>query len=670
MAVPRISFSWKPTISGRERWRWGLFMIVPSSSGRRNRLRIMVRGLLLWLAALAMAAYLAATTALFAWYDRLPHNLVTWTDCLLVPVRWDEIQRKRGDAYIVAGLAAMDAKNWSEAVLKIQAGLAKSPDNRRGRERLGYFYIAAGQRERGLELLLEGIERSFPGREMVETFVNICLAGEDFDLALQALEAGLTQTSAVAQREHQWMVEQKTRVLMVAERYEEALAWVDAQPSMSDVMHESRAVALLSLQRFDEARAALGAWSDEATGAAASGALRIGVRLARETGDLVEMRALLKRIQERSPTDPNAWIYAVVQEWLAGEAAAAAAAQDTVFMRFETLPGIMLRMAQPLVEVEAWPLFDRLVERVRLLGLDDQAWADLQIHAAMKRQRYDAALRILASMPQPDESTLVGQRQALQRRLQEAYARHLSTGENSAAEELLQIVRQAPLALPLLKSIAETQEQAGHATIALQLMEVARLRFPGSAEAAQRVAQLRQVVGDSERIAPELPVVQDGAPLDLDAVEVGGASAVSTDSRLLGSARLFLDRCDELIATGAWGDLERLLRELRQQRPAWMNANTGPLLEREIELNIGQRDWPALVTNIRFRLDGTLNRALEVMNVVRRLDTAGERSAAERVLAEVERRYTDFAPARRLRADWAEADAAMKAAETATTPVN
>src|SRR5690606_1174732 len=176
MKLPRISFSWKPTVSGRERWRLGLWILVPGEAGRRSRLRIMVRGVLLWLAGLAIAAYLGLATAWFMMLDRRPHNLVTWADCVLAPVRWDEIRRKRGDAYIAAGLQAMEARQWSDAVLKLQAGLARSPDNRNGRQQLGVFYVMAGQRGRGLTILAEGVERAYPGREAMETFLRLAVA--------------------------------------------------------------------------------------------------------------------------------------------------------------------------------------------------------------------------------------------------------------------------------------------------------------------------------------------------------------------------------------------------------------------------------------------------------------------------------------------------------------
>ena len=664
MSAPRISFSWKPTVSGREKWRWGLFMVVPERSGPGNRLRIMVRGLLLWLAGLGLAAYLAAATALFVWLERRPFNLVTWSDCALAPVRWPEIQRKLGDGYIAAGLRAMDAMNWSEAELRIRAGLAKSPDNRRGRERLARFYVAAGQRERGLNLLVEGMQRSFPGREQLETFLNLCLAGEDYGTALRGLEACLAHQSGAVERERVWLADQKTRVLMGAERFPEALDWIDQQESLTELTHESRVVALVQLQRFEEARAALADW-EEGSGSVSGGSLRVAVRLARDEGRVDEMQHLLGRLRQRSLTDPSPWIYAVIQNSLAGQEAEAESALEDFFMRFETKPGAMARVAQPLIEIGNWALFEQVSARARLLRQEGDVWQHLRLEAAIRRGRYEEALALIQEIEVPEDDSVRARQLRYLKPLQEALVRHLQNGEAGSGEALLQQVRQGPVALSILKQYADANEHAGNGQTALRLMEIASQRFPGSADVQARIERLRREVGASEQGAVELPVVRDGTPVDLGAVGLPEPTEESqATARSLASARLFLTRADEMVDAGQWSELENLFRALRRARPLWMDGSGSELLLREIELNLGLRNWPALISNVRFRLDGTLPRALEVMSLVRRLDLAGERETAERVLVEVERQHENFPPARRQREDWAAADEkAREAAE-------
>ncbi|WP_221030075.1 hypothetical protein [Actomonas aquatica] len=666
MALPRISFSWKPTISGRERWRLGLFMIVPSKSGRRNKLRIMVRGVLLWLSAMAIAAYLAAATAWFYMLNQRPHNLVTWADCVLAPVRWDEIKRKKGDAYIAEGLAAMDAMNWSDGRLKLEAGLARSPDHRRGREKLAMFYVAAGQRERGLRLMVDGIKRAYPGRENVELLLNLCFAGEDYDIALEAINLSLDQKGAAVEREHAWLVEQKGRLLIVAKRYEEALAWIDDAGFQSFPLREMRVVALLGLERYDEADAALTAW-DQVQGANAGETHSLRVRVARERGDLAEMRRYLNLMRERTGTQPTAWIYAVVQEAQADEIQAAQAALGAFLMRFETNAAAMRALAQSLVKIESWGLFEQVFKRAELLGQIDFAWQTLAVEAAAKQEQYARALAVLRAIEIPEAGDELDERQVQTRKfwlnLQTAFIELLATNEAASGEELVQIVRNAAVALPAIKGMASAAEADGHVGTALALIEVARARYPGSKDIAAQAERLRQLVSESERerVEVDLPLVQNGRPLDIEEMGVVGAQpATGNFEREMGSARLFLARADELIAAEAWDSLEELMRELRRARPAWMRNQTEELLKREMELNIGRQNWSGLVGNVRFRIDGTLPRALEVMNLVRRLDAAGERRAAELVLSEIERRHDDFPPARRLREDWAAADAAAE----------
>ena len=668
--LPRTSFSWKPTISGREQWRWGLWLIEPSKSGRRPKLRIMVRGLLLWLGSLMALVYLALASAWFMVLDRRPHNLVTWTDCVLAPVRWAEISRKRGDAYITEGLAALEAMNWSEAVLKIQAGLARSPDHRNGREKLALFYVAAGQRERGLQLMLEGIERAYPGREQVETFLRICLTGEDYGTALKGLDASLAGASGAVDRDRVWLIEQKARALMVSERFEEAVGWVNRQDAPTEVLRESRVVSLIELERYDEAAAALTDW-EAVQGKGGGGTLRIGVRLARERKDFEAMRSLLAVMCERSPRDPNPWIYSVVQSFLIGDVSEARKAMEIVFMRFETGDGVLYRLAQPLVEIEAWDLFDEVNARARSLSQTSTQWGQLRVEAAIKRGRFDEALALIETLNfDPDGGERETQAFEYWKNVSLAYASHLASGEPAPGEELLQTLRRAPVNLQYLKKMAKRLESAERVPVALSIWELARARFPGSEQTQDEVKRLQSLVAAADRIDVAVPLVQDGTPIDLEQSELlASAEPVNGNAEVMKSPRLFLAQCDRLIETKDWNRLETLFRDFRRARPTWSNANATELLNREIELNIGLKHWAALLSNVRFRLDGTLPRALEIMNLVRRLDLMGERDAAELVLAEVDRRNADFPPARRQREDWAKAKAAAEeAAAKASAP--
>lgn len=646
----KVSFSWKPTVSGREKWRWGLFMIVPSRSGRSNRLRILVRGLLLWLAGIAAALYLTAATAWFVMLERRPINYVTWIDCVLAPIRWDDISRMRGEAFIAEGLAALEDRRWSEARLKIEAGLARAPHHWTGRRSLGLFYVAAGRRDLGIGLMMEGLRLHYPGRDAVELLIQLGVLGDDFDTALDAVETASALPGRAVARDKDWLIDQKCRLLMVGERYEEALAWISDQEKMTDLRHESRTVALLELGRYDKARVALADWG-EGSGVL-GGVRRIGVRLERETGNYEAMREILDEMRRRAPASPQPWVYTVVQESLAGEEAAAAAALEMFFMRFGLKPQHLALAAEPLKDIEAWELYDEIISFAAERGIEGVQLQRLQVEAAMERGEFDLARTELSSYLAAQNTTPTAREQAWNE-IMDALIEHLARGEDATGQTLVSIVESVPVELAFAKNMARQLEDAGRLETALRVWELSAHRYPASDDARDASERLRKVVVVDQPVEVELPDVEDGDAIDLDAVLPQPDELPDDIAVAIQSSRRFSGLVERLIEQKKWGELDQLLREVRRARPNWLPSAADAIYEAEIELNLGDENWSSLITNVRMRIDGSLDRALETMKIARRLDDLGERDMAERVLEEIERRQPNFPPARRMREDWA-----------------
>jgi len=646
----KVSFSWKPTVSGRESWRWGLFMVVPSRSGRSDRLRIMVRGLLLWLAGLAGAGYLLLTTVWYAMLERRPINYVTWVDCVMAPVRWEEIKRMRGEAFIAEGLIALENRRWSEARLKIEAGLTRAPHHWKGRRSLGLFYIAAGRRDLGVNLMMDGLRRHYPGRDAVELLLQLGVSGEDFASALQVVEIALELPGSAVARDRDWLIDQKCRLFMVAGQFELALAWIAEQEAMTDLRHESRTVALIELKRYDEARVALKEWGQGS--GVLGGVRRIGVRLERETGNLEAMRKTLTEMRRRDPTSPQPWIYTVVQEHLAGEGVAAHEALQRFFMRFGTQAQNLVMAAQPLEEIEAWELFDEVMIFAAERGMDGPGLRRLRFEAAVARKDYAAAQsEVSASLMGQTED--LADREAAWWEVAAARLNHLATGEEASGRELILAIEQAPFRLGFAKKLAVELEEANRRETALRVWELTAWRYPASADAQEAIIRLRQEMSGREIAETPLPEIEDGVALNIEAVLPQSDELPDELAAAVQSARRFTAAVENLIEAQNWGELDRLLREVRRVRPNWLSAVSESLYHAEIELSIGDENWPALITNVRMRNDGSLDRALDTMKIARRLDDLGQRGLAEQVLQEIERRQPNFPPARRLREDWA-----------------
>ncbi|MBT5901754.1 MAG: hypothetical protein HOH58_06565 [Opitutaceae bacterium] len=649
----KVSFSWKPTISGRENWRWGLFMVVASRSGRSKRLRIMVRGLLLWLLSLAMGAYLALTSAWFVVLSQRSTNYVTWMDCVLAPARWDEIKRKRGDAYIAEGLIALENRKWSDAMLKLKTGLAHSPNNWRGRRSLGLFYLAAGQRPRGLTLLVEGFTLQYQGRDAMQLALQATLAARNYDLALAALDVSLEHSGGAVDRDREWLVDQKCRVLMQAKQYEDALAWIDGASRNSEIRFESKAVALIELGRFDEARDVLAEWGKGS--GVMGGVQRISVRLEREAGDLTAMRESLRQMADRAPLDPSPRVYAAVQEYLAGEETAAQEALSGYLMRFDSRPQDYELAAMPLVEIKAWELFDQLMAHAFDRGIESETLDQTRLAAHIDRGEFDAAHTLVTQFHEQSDDNDPRSTQWLD--VMEPWVKHLRNGDNVSHEQLVEALgTSSSIALALLEEVAQRLDDVGRAEAALSVWEIAHRNYPGYFYAEQNTRRLRQIVGAQMEPEMEIPLIADGVELDMESILPQIEEMDSEISRAMQSARVFEQLATRYLDGQNWTELENLLRELRRAAPVWTSAQRELITLAEIELNIVARNWPALVSTVRFQLDGSTDRALAVMRLARRLDDLDERRAAELLVNEVERRHANFPPVRRIRAEWAPVD--------------
>ena len=96
LRATRIKFIWGASKVVMARWRFGLWGFYERKAGHPDSgLAVSVRGVLLLGLLVSVTAYMAGATTIYLWLDRKEHNYVTYTDVLLLPVRWDEIQEKR-----------------------------------------------------------------------------------------------------------------------------------------------------------------------------------------------------------------------------------------------------------------------------------------------------------------------------------------------------------------------------------------------------------------------------------------------------------------------------------------------------------------------------------------------------------------------------------------------
>ena len=280
--MPRIKFIWggPEVINGR--WYFRLVGFYGRTEGAHDDgLAINVRGLLPWLLGAAIALWCGAAAALFWLWQRNPYSLLTYSDAVFFPARRAEIHDKNGQALIARGLDAMREKKWSEAVACLRQGLVRHPHEWRARLALAQFYVATNQRVMALRQLQEGLTNEFPGRPLLTAMFTIAEQADDFDFVVRtAARYRPTVRGANDRSNRRWLVAREYAALMGARRFAEALALAEALES-DNMAGEHRVLALLALQRTDEALHVLADWRAW-PGADVNVVLRLSVRVFRE----------------------------------------------------------------------------------------------------------------------------------------------------------------------------------------------------------------------------------------------------------------------------------------------------------------------------------------------------------------------------------------------------
>lgn len=634
MTLPRIKLIWGGAKQAPGHWRLGLWGVFERQVGSRPRVAVSVRGALAWLLGVALAGYLAAATALYVWFERNPYNLVTWSDTLLLPLRWDEVRVLRGRMIIAEGLEDLRAKRWGEAHMKLRVGVARAPAELRARLALAEFYTMANQRPAAIELLRDGLAHGYPGRQYLTTLFALAAQSEDFDTIVDA--CGRLQATDEAERA--WLAGQHVSALIAAKRPEEALELAAGPGGGSAQMREGRVLALVEAGRPAEAIADLAAWRAETGAANRAQILRLEARAFREAGRLDEMEAALDEVRALAPADPRGYVYGVVQRALAGRTAAAEVALDDYFRRFAGTAQNLLLAATALTEAKAAPLVARCTAEAAAHGFPVKPFQLTLALAQLEAGDWAGAVATLGQVkPQVEASNLAEQFSFEWMTRLAAVATQSDAAPESA---LLTSLQQRTLPLRVYRQTAEVLLRAGRPAAAKNVVEIGARPYPVS----RTLARLR-----AEAEAAQVAVSVPAAPAESTPATV----AVATESEFFAD----LARWE---AEKKWNDAARAIRRMRVAKPAWLARREADVFDAQMRVAIQTADTLELLGAAKLYLNGDRERAERVLVLARELGESGRKVDGERLIAEVLRKNADYPPALRLRKEW-EAAAVEKA---------
>ena len=627
----RIKFIWGASKVIHARWRFGLWGFYDRVEGMpHSGLAISLRGVLLLGLLLSLLGYIGGSTAVYLWLDRRGHNYVTYTDVLLLPVRWDEVREKRGQAYLDEGIADMKAQRWAQGEMKLRIGLARYPQSLPPRLALAQFYFLTQRGPQALEVLRTGMDAvpGYPGRRYLNSYFAMALQGEDYASVLDACARYLAPGVELADKERDWLLQQKLNALLGDKQPGQALAVLESAPE-SVIFNEQRVLVLLELDRSAEAAAYLEQWRAQA-GATAQ-ILRLQVRAFRETRQPDKMDAALEELRRLQPADPRTLAYAVIQKHLAGRTAEARAAFDDYFFRFGGFSANLLIIAQPLAEIGELSMLQECVQRATEQGYDLRPYLLLLAQAQLKAGDW-AGARVT--------TTRIGAMSTKGRTEQELNSAQLAglladTAANPGEAPQVALLKHVGTQLypfRVYHMIVETLVRAGRFEAALEVAARAERRFPRNLGLAKFKEDATAALAAQREAQPKVELALSTQPLFVEAA--------------------FFSRVDEAMAGERWSEALALTREVQQARPLWLKTRETDVLTRQMRAAHGAHESLQMTLAARLLLDGTLARSQLVVDFAQDLHNRGETEAGVMLLREVIRKMSNHALARRLMEEW------------------
>ena len=650
MTLPKVKFSWRTSEISGGTWRGGLFCFYDARAASASRLRawrlvISVRGLLLWLTALAVVAYFSGAGVLWAWLHRRPYNRVTYAD-LVLPANWPQLQHKRGQAQIDAGLADFKDHKWREGEMKLRVGINRSPDNPAARIELARFYLAISQRSQAKTLLTDGFDYGYPGSDYLRQVCAVAADGEDYDWWIHTCDTVLVQLAASPARivERREALLQKMSALMAANRPADVIKLVDAEGDKGGpLMDELKVLALIKDGRPADAVSFLDAWRKRS--GSSPQVVRLQVRAFREAGRLADMEKALEELRAYSPAVPQPYIYGIIQQSLAGRWMKAEVGVDDFLLRFGSDSRTLFALAEPLGEIGDQRVLERLVAHARQQGFNPEPFQNTLLKMFVDKGDWVQASGLLADIRSKTKTSSPDKEfwyELVSRLINAA----VDPGDGTQSS-LTDFVRAKRIPLKMDRELIRSLRLAGRPATARVLITYAQGNYPEN----DTLKTWR------DELDKELAVAAEPPPgVVLPKVDVVAATVAAVDApppvREEVSEDVFLKQLAEAEKAGDFQDALSQIQAMRATRPTWLVVREADIEIEEIRLNGRVGDLPALHLAASFYINGDSKHSLKTAGLARELYAAGCKEAAILLAKDLLKKVPNYPHAKRMLAEW------------------
>ncbi|MFI5336078.1 MAG: hypothetical protein ACHQ5A_04800 [Opitutales bacterium] len=524
---------------------------------------------------LLVAGYLALVTAAWWWWARNPHNEVRWTDAVLAPVRWQQLQRQRGDTAIATALDQLKQKDYTDAYYGLRLGLARSPANTPARVVLAYM-LSGQDPAQSLSLLEEGLRYTPGDLDLLHALFGAYAAQQAGALALTRAEELLTpgHAPAVSSEARCYVGLLRCSLLIEAGRLPEAdhaLSEIQAlatSPTDLSAWNRLKIGLLLRRENIPEAQAWLrGHFSP---GSTAPEDLNLAAEIALASGDEEALSIALRRMKLASSDSVGEHLLAYRTWHRAKKPARLQAEESEFFALFGSNDAALQALAALAVNLEHPETIQRVSAIAKANHLSTFAFQVHLTELALRQGKFEEAFRQTREWEQGVDTLASGQRFYPQLVLRLVHA--CVTGGEQPARLLLGTLSQG-----------RGQAQSGVYRLAVETLERS-----GNLAAAQQIAAagLRLYPASDSLLA-----ARDRLQLNQDRTgRTGEIAATAPTIAIPATAGEALHRVDAALAAGNPVQARDLLSALRDHPPAWFEAQEGEFAAREVVLSLQTED--------------------------------------------------------------------------------
>ena len=523
--------------------RWIALLNQQTGQGRRVRLYLKVRPLLISLGGLMVAGYLASAVALVWWLDRSPFNKVGFAD-VAMPWRWSALNTLRGEGFSERGMKEIQEEGQElRAVFYLQRGLGLKPDHAEARLTLAKFYEEAKYYPGVKRTIMPQLKFGY-SRPLVELLLKAAAQADDLT-TVQEVANAMRELVLDQADQKSWLDEWRTQTFIRQDEPEAALKIIEENGYELGDWSVMKVNALIGLGDLDRALEAAQAIPPAFPGMFPLG-LRTQARVLSERKERDALLAVLDLLFEDSKHSQEPWIFAIEQLVKAEFYAEASNFIGDFMLRFGANSGAVNTLYTRVVNTGSLPATQMAFDKISEWG-EPTTGQRLALAWMLISEGEWSRLQAEFGQGLGDEKT-DGFVIPLVRGLGEA------TADSTATEGLNAFLGKRGMHLQLYKFLIRGLSKSEHWPLVQMVAQAGKRYHPDS------VSMDGYLVQSAEKLAEMEPKEERG--------DLAASVRKTYEESDVPALKLELTRAME---GERWSDIESLVLEIRRQRAAWFS---------------------------------------------------------------------------------------------------